>query len=95
ISMNLQRVTYVSEHLLPLTPVYTPIKGEGLLSIFLVNFDNGTAVKLIEGYQARKDGWIPFVYSEIETALKQFENEASIFLSGRQQTTEWQRRQPP
>ncbi|MCG8006021.1 MAG: hypothetical protein JAY88_21515 [Candidatus Thiodiazotropha lotti] len=26
--MNLQRVTYVSEHLLPLTPVYTA--GEGL-----------------------------------------------------------------
>ncbi|MCG7941056.1 MAG: hypothetical protein N0C88_19710 [Candidatus Thiodiazotropha lotti] len=26
--MNLQRVTYVSEHLLPLTPVYTT--GEGL-----------------------------------------------------------------
>ncbi|MET0001570.1 MAG: hypothetical protein ABW125_19410, partial [Candidatus Thiodiazotropha lotti] len=39
ISMNLQRVTYVSEHLLPLTPVYTPIKGEGLLCISLANLE--------------------------------------------------------
>ncbi|MCW4221838.1 MAG: hypothetical protein N0E44_18315 [Candidatus Thiodiazotropha lotti] len=33
--MNLQRVTYVSEHLLPLTPVYTPARGEGSYSLCL------------------------------------------------------------
>ncbi|MCG7932573.1 MAG: hypothetical protein N0E44_21370, partial [Candidatus Thiodiazotropha lotti] len=38
-------VTHVSEHVLPMSPVYTPIKGEGHLCITLADFEfNGKAV---------------------------------------------------